>query len=256
MKSTIRKKLEAQLLLAMKYNPRVRFATINTRPQCSFLLIEDGLYSYHFSENSFTAGNGKIVFLPKGARYTYEVLSEEAHCYQLEFELRDFPPTVNVPTVVPAEDGLAEAIINTVLYFGKRNTKATCLCESAFYRTCASVPLQKNEFKKAIDVIQPAVDYFETHCTQTTDIKHVAQLCFMSESNLRRCFQREIGMSPLAYKNKLRIEKGKELILYSDLNFTQIAQLLGFNNVYEFSASFKKQVGVTPTQFLKNKVNS
>ena len=221
-----------------------------------YLLIEEDTYTYRFSKHSFTVGKGEIVFLPKGARYTYEVLSDEALCYQFEIELHDFPLTVDVPTVVDVEDGLAEAIMNTVFHFGKRSARETFLCDSAFYRACASIPMQNTGRKTEIDAIQPALDYFETHCTEKVDIQYASQLCFMSKSNLRRHFQREIGMSPLAYRNKLRIEKSKELILYSDLNFTQIAQFIGFNNVYEFSVSFKKHVGITPTQFLKNKINS
>lgn len=146
--------------------------------------------------------------------------------------------------------------MNTVFHFGKRSARETFLCDSDFYRACASIPMQNTGRKTEIDAIQPALDYFETHCTEKVDIQYASQLCFMSKSNLRRHFQREIGMSPLAYRNKLRIEKSKELILYSDLNFTQIAQFIGFNNVYEFSVSFKKHVGITPTQFLKNKINS
>ena len=65
-----------------------------------YLLIEEDTYTYRFSKHSFTVGKGEIVFLPKGARYTYEVLSDEALCYQFEFELHDFPLTVDVPTVV------------------------------------------------------------------------------------------------------------------------------------------------------------
>ena len=52
-----------------------------------------------------------------------------------------------------------------------------------------------------------------------------------------------------------KIEKVKELLVYNELNLTEIAYLLHYSSVAHLSAQFKKVTGLTPSHFklLKNK---
>ncbi len=52
-----------------------------------------------------------------------------------------------------------------------------------------------------------------------------------------------------------KIEKVKELLVYHDLNLTEIAWKLHYSSVAHLSNQFKKKTGLTPSQFknLKNK---
>lgn len=58
------------------------------------------------------------------------------------------------------------------------------------------------------------------------------------------------------YINLLKIEKAKEMILFDDHNFSEIAENLNFNNLSAFSTQFKKITGVTPTQYKKQKTKA
>lgn len=51
------------------------------------------------------------------------------------------------------------------------------------------------------------------------------------------------------YINRLKIEKAKEMILFDDYNFSEIAARLNFNNLSSFSMQFKKITGFNPTHF-------
>lgn len=53
------------------------------------------------------------------------------------------------------------------------------------------------------------------------------------------------------YINLLKIEKAKEMILFDDYNFSEIAAKLNFNNLSAFSTQFKKITGHNPTDFKK-----
>ena len=48
-----------------------------------------------------------------------------------------------------------------------------------------------------------------------------------------------------------KIEKAKELILYNELNLTEIAYQLHFSSVAHLSSQFKKVTGLTPSYFKK-----
>ncbi|MEO5564640.1 MAG: AraC family transcriptional regulator, partial [Chitinophagaceae bacterium] len=46
-----------------------------------------------------------------------------------------------------------------------------------------------------------------------------------------------------------KIERAKELLVYSELNLTQIAYLMHYSSVSHLSAQFKKVTGLTPSHF-------
>ena len=46
-----------------------------------------------------------------------------------------------------------------------------------------------------------------------------------------------------------KMEKAKELIIFDDISFTEIAEKLNYNNLSAFSAAFKKVTGFNPTHF-------
>lgn len=48
-----------------------------------------------------------------------------------------------------------------------------------------------------------------------------------------------------------KIEKAKELLLYNELNLTEISYKLNYSSVAHLSAQFKKITGLTPTFFKK-----
>lgn len=51
------------------------------------------------------------------------------------------------------------------------------------------------------------------------------------------------------YMIQQKIERVKELIVYDEYNFSEIAYTLGYSSVQHLSNQFKKVVGLTPSQF-------
>lgn len=70
-------------------------------------------------------------------------------------------------------------------------------------------------------------------------------------SYLSRLFSAVEGITIEKYITKLRIEKVKELLYYNELSLTQIAYQLGYSSVAYLSTQFKKETGMTPTEFKK-----
>jgi AraC-like DNA-binding protein len=72
---------------------------------------------------------------------------------------------------------------------------------------------------------------------------------------LANLFSENQGITIEHYFLKHRIERVKELLIYDDLNITEIAYKVHFSSVGHLSNQFKKLTGLTPTQYkhLKNK---
>ena len=51
------------------------------------------------------------------------------------------------------------------------------------------------------------------------------------------------------YINLIKIERAKEMILFEDLNFSEMAEKLNFSSLSAFSSLFKKITGFNPTHY-------
>ncbi len=84
--------------------------------------------------------------------------------------------------------------------------------------------------------------------------KNLASTLNMSTDHFVRIFKSLFNVTPHQYKINVIMETAKEYLVSSNLTINQIAELLGYNNdeLY-FNASFKKFVGVSPTEFRAQK---
>lgn len=60
------------------------------------------------------------------------------------------------------------------------------------------------------------------------------------------------GITLEHYIIKQKVEKIKELIVYDELNFSEIADKLAYSSVAHLSSQFKKITGQTPSEFKKS----
>ncbi|MFT4203151.1 MAG: AraC family transcriptional regulator [Chitinophagaceae bacterium] len=70
-------------------------------------------------------------------------------------------------------------------------------------------------------------------------------------SLLSHTFSETENMTIEQYTILQKIEKIKELLSYGEMTLTQIADLMGYANVAYLSAQFKKQTGISPSQYKK-----
>lgn len=72
---------------------------------------------------------------------------------------------------------------------------------------------------------------------------------------LANLFSEKMGNTIESYFLNHKIEKVKELLVYNELNLTEIAFKLHYSSVAHLSNQFKKIAGLTPTQFCNLKTN-
>lgn len=88
------------------------------------------------------------------------------------------------------------------------------------------------------------------HLQLTLEI--MAQEIGVSPSTLTKLCHEHCGCSPIAYFISLKIDAAKKMICNTGMNFTQIAESLGYNSLHYFSKQFKKETGKTPSVFARS----
>ena len=84
-------------------------------------------------------------------------------------------------------------------------------------------------------------------------LKEIAEHFSLNASYLSAYFKKNTGVNLFEYILKVRMDKAKDFLKYSDDQVTIIAEKVGFQDYRYFCKTFKKETGVTPLQFrLKN----
>ena len=72
-----------------------------------------------------------------------------------------------------------------------------------------------------------------------------------SKSFLSRLFREHTGESLASFATAKKMEHAKDLLRQDGLNIAQIAAQLSFESPQYFARAFKRQYGMTPTEFKK-----
>lgn len=125
---------------------------------------------------------------------------------------------------------------------------------SAIFNEILALCYSENYNPKPIDSkIQKSVEYLLKHYNDfDLSIKAIAKQSFMSEVYFRKLFKAEYGISPQKHIIALRIQHAKELISTGYYSLKEIALMSGYTDYKYFSTEFKKQVGVSPSDYFYN----
>ena len=99
--------------------------------------------------------------------------------------------------------------------------------------------------------IDYARKYFNEHYNEDISIEEYAQSRGMSVSWFLRNFKQMTMKSPMQYILTIRINNAVSLLETTDYNVTEISALVGYDNPLYFSRIFKKQKGVSPSDYRK-----
>ena len=111
------------------------------------------------------------------------------------------------------------------------------------------------ELKKDIysEDIQDAMTFIHENLLNDLGIDLIAEKCGLSSSRFKAKFKEQLGITPHAYINFLKIDSAKIYLKDMDKSITDIAYLLNFSSSNHFASVFKKYTGYTPTDFRNKK---
>lgn len=103
--------------------------------------------------------------------------------------------------------------------------------------------------------IQSAVSYVRNHYAEGLTVADIAEYLNVNRSYLYTLFIRGLGIAPKDYLTKFRISKACEQLVITDGSIEGIAENCGYHNSLVFSKAFKKETGITPTEYRKKNRN-
>ena len=93
--------------------------------------------------------------------------------------------------------------------------------------------------------------YISENYNKNISIKNLCDEFHYSKSTLHSLFKKEGNVSINQYLTDIRISKAKELICFHTAG--EVAEMVGYSDINYFSRIFKKETGMSPTQYKKQK---
>ena len=92
----------------------------------------------------------------------------------------------------------------------------------------------------------------EMHFKEKRTVAEYAELLHKSPKTLSNVFKKLGNESPLQIIQSRLMLEGRRLLSYTDTPVSELADLLGFNDIQSFSRFFKKNEGMSPSEFRSN----
>jgi len=98
-------------------------------------------------------------------------------------------------------------------------------------------------------LIVEAQEWIEQHQTEAIDYDWLAQKFRMSRRSLERRFKNAVGITPLGYLQKLRVEYAKHLLEEGTQTFNEITYQVGYEDISFFRKIFIRLTGLRPKEY-------
>ena len=222
----------------------------SNRSKWAIVIKYEGKTMYVSKGKSYLSDIHNLVILPKGCSYEW-CCTHSGHFSIIEFE--------------------SELICNDIFSFSvKSSEKILRLFKELEYKRTLRKPMYEPESirdtysilllmiqsvqkkylpTEKINKISPALEYIAKNYNTNTKNDVLANLCNLSTIYFRKLFTEIMGISPISYAHELRIKKAKEMLKSDHGSITDIAQSLGYLNIYNFSRAFKKYTGISPSKY-------
>ncbi len=122
--------------------------------------------------------------------------------------------------------------------------------EGLVYREAVLYTLDTNSFQ---GLIEKARLYMSSRLAEKITLDDICEHLAISTSYCTAIFNKCTGNTPINYLQNMRIQKAISLMDNTDMKINEICADVGINDPYYFSRLFTKMMGLSPTEYKKNK---
>lgn len=96
--------------------------------------------------------------------------------------------------------------------------------------------------------VDSAVKYIDSNLAEELRVEQIANMLGIDRMYMRNLFVEHVGMSTMEYIMNARMERAKQLLENERMSVSEVATSVGYSDVLAFSKTFKKHIGVSPTE--------
>lgn len=126
------------------------------------------------------------------------------------------------------------------------------------YITELLISILRDEAMPAVTLLKRNIDrglfaeisaFMEEKLGGKISLDDIARFAGISKTAVKQLFKEKAGCGACEFFTRMKIERAKEYIREGNYNFTEIAELLGYDSIHYFSRQFKNYVKMSPTEY-------
>lgn len=211
-----------------------------------------GTTEYSTAKKTWLLSAGQILFVAKKSTYfvreistgcAYVVNFDSPAPYAESVAKLPLPPDFDV---LPLADKLYRA-------WQRENSYGAMAALYTLLDKAASAIQKAYASPRERQLLEPVMVYLSAHITDPDlSLDQLYQLVGVSDAYLRRIFKKQYGIAPAGFVIRERIRLAKQLLLNSrEPRISQVALQVGYRDSLYFSRLFKKQTGLSPSEYSK-----
>ncbi len=129
------------------------------------------------------------------------------------------------------------------IYAFRTETLFRCVLDEIF------ISIRNQTNNGAQSLFEQATAYMHEHYMESITVSALAKQYDVNENRLSYAFHKYAGIGPGDYLITYRINRAKEMLLDLEAPVYVVAKCVGYADPYYFSRIFKRQTGLSPTEF-------
>lgn len=233
----------------------------NWHDNVEILCFTEGSATVIINELRIEAASGDIVVV--NTNCLHEIFAhEDTHYYCLivdrsfclanhfDTELITFLPKIK-------DDEIYSLILSIAKEYAEKNSSYGVQIIRADVLKALSLLCRRYSYQSAkpqtdthlLSAIKLAIGFITSDCSRAMSLDMIAEKVGLSKYYLAREFHRITGYTIVNYINRVRCEKAKRLLSEGGTTVEHVAHACGFSNFSYFTRTFKKTVGVLPSEY-------
>lgn len=207
-------------------------------PDCKILTAQSGMQGLHMMRNNLP----DLVLL--------DLMMPEMDGFKVLRVIQEEQMLRNIPVIILSAQVLTRREMDqlnqgvaAVLEKGLFSAKETIA------RIECALARNKRLGSESQRLVHYGMAYIHEHFHDPLSRGDIANNLSVNEQYLSRCFNKEIGIGPMAYLSRYRIQQAKHLLEMGSMSVTLVALEVGFSSQSYFSRIFQQETGVTPTDY-------
>lgn len=115
-------------------------------------------------------------------------------------------------------------------------------------RADRAAPIERKASNQLTEAIHEIANYIRQHPSLAHRVEDLAARAQLSPRYFSIKFKELIGMSVQSYTIKTRIDRAQHLLMHAGMNVTEVADTLGYRDIFFFSRQFKQYTGKSPSE--------
>lgn len=218
-------------------------------PMYDLVAVIDGNARYNIDGKEYKVKSGDLILVRPGS--FREATTTGMICIVFDFVLKSGEIDLPVVSRYERTEELERLIRDFQYEWLQRDEGHETKC-GALFILILNMFIYGSRKAEANPHVEKIKRYLVEHYNKQVSVKELAEMTGLSTVYCGGLFRRTQGVTITEYSNRIKALKASALLAEGGCSVTEVAEICGFSDVYYFSRSFKKIMGMSPSIYKSN----